>query len=133
LKNTKDFRATFFHGKKLCVLILTKDGMGHTLGAFLTNSSGHLDSNLSYAKYQRSPRTQIHHCFEGLHIQQFFLFPGLPLDTKIVLCTSRVCRIIQIGLLLNACLMFMFLHKRTFFVLQCLYILPAYYVLKAVG
>jgi hypothetical protein len=34
------FSGYFFHGKR-CVLILTKNGFGHVLGDFLTNSSGH--------------------------------------------------------------------------------------------
>jgi hypothetical protein len=33
---------TFIHGKSY-VLIITKNGLGHILGDFVTNSSGHLD------------------------------------------------------------------------------------------
>jgi hypothetical protein len=40
IKSSPKFWATFFHGKS-STLVLTKNGLGHILGDFLTNSSGH--------------------------------------------------------------------------------------------
>jgi hypothetical protein len=38
----KTILAPFFHGKS-CVLMLTENGLGHILGTFFTNLSGHPD------------------------------------------------------------------------------------------
>jgi hypothetical protein len=43
-KSSSQFWATFVHGKGYAV-ILTKNGLGHILGDFFKNSSGHPDRN----------------------------------------------------------------------------------------
>jgi hypothetical protein len=45
-------RATYFHGKSYA-LIMTNDWLGHTLGDFLTRSSGHPVAPLSHSVFQR--------------------------------------------------------------------------------
>jgi hypothetical protein len=41
--NSPNLWDTFSKVKFMCVLILTKNGLGHILGDFLTNPSGHTD------------------------------------------------------------------------------------------